>query len=209
MELFTQLFGDLLVFVYHCFDRSVIYGYLSHLSRPEQVVHFFRDVVGVAAVNKEVLTQRTADYQAWVEAFARNHRPPIEWAEKGVRKEEDQMFCGLLSPALLSRHCPGTGVVSAIVSALSPRGKKFQARRHRSVAADKLREMGHAIVPLQVTLPPARHRETSLARPPEQPSRLSSAAARPVYRLRQSRPHAQAAPVTNCSLRWRASVHPS
>ena len=42
MELFTQLFGDLLAFVYHCFDRIVIYGYLSGLSRPEQVVHFFR-----------------------------------------------------------------------------------------------------------------------------------------------------------------------
>src|SRR6202023_403313 len=31
MELFTQLFGDLLAFVYHCFDRIVIYGYLSGL----------------------------------------------------------------------------------------------------------------------------------------------------------------------------------
>src|SRR5215472_4971969 len=88
MELFTQLFGDLLAFVYHFFDRIVIYGYLSGLSRPEQVVHFFRNVVGVTTVDKEVLSQRTADYQAWVEAFARNHRLPIEWAEKGVRKED-------------------------------------------------------------------------------------------------------------------------
>jgi hypothetical protein len=88
MELFTQLFGDLLAFVYHCFDRIVIYGYLSGLARPEQVVHFFRQVVGVPVVSKEVLSQRTADYQAWVEAFARNHRLPIEWAEKGVRKED-------------------------------------------------------------------------------------------------------------------------
>jgi hypothetical protein len=88
MELFTQLFGDLLAFVYHCFDRIVIYGYLSGLSRPEQVVHFFRNVVGVAAVSKEVLSQRTADYQAWVEAYAHNHRLPIEWAEKGVRKQD-------------------------------------------------------------------------------------------------------------------------
>src|SRR5215469_12523876 len=88
MELFTQLFGELLAFVYHCFDRIVIYGYLSGLSRPEQVVHFFRNVVGVAAVDKEVLSQRTADYQTWVEAFARNHRLPIEWAEKGVRKKD-------------------------------------------------------------------------------------------------------------------------
>ena len=88
MELFTQLFGGLLAFVYHCFDRIVIYGYLSGLSRPQQVVHFFRNIVGVAAVSKEVLRQRTADYQAWVEAFARNHRLPIEWAQKGVRKED-------------------------------------------------------------------------------------------------------------------------
>src|SRR5215467_538242 len=88
MELFTQLYGDVLAFVYHCFDRIVIYGYLSGLSRPEQVVHFFRNVVGVASVSKEVLNQRTGDYQAWVEAYARNHRLPIEWAEKGVRKED-------------------------------------------------------------------------------------------------------------------------
>src|SRR6202035_90189 len=88
METFTQLFGDLLAFVYHCFDRIVIYGYLSGLSRPEQVVHFFGNVVGVAVIDKEVFSRRTADYQAWVEAFARNHRLPIEWAEKGVRKED-------------------------------------------------------------------------------------------------------------------------
>jgi hypothetical protein len=44
-------------------------------------VHFFRRVVGVAAVSKEVLSARTADYQNWVEAFARNHRLPIDWAE--------------------------------------------------------------------------------------------------------------------------------
>ena len=88
MEMFTKLFGDLLAFVYHCFDRIVIHGYLSALSRPEQVVHFFRQVLGVPVVSKEILSQRTADYQNWVEAFARNHHTPIEWAEKGVRKED-------------------------------------------------------------------------------------------------------------------------
>ena len=70
MDAFIQLFGNLLVFVYHCFDRIVIHGYLSALSRPEQVVHFFRQVIGVAAVDKEVLSRRTADYQNWVEAYA-------------------------------------------------------------------------------------------------------------------------------------------
>jgi len=88
MDLFTELFSDFLVFVYHCFDRIVIHGYLTALSRPELVVHFFRDIVGVVEVSKEALSQRTADYQNWVEAYARNHSIPIEWAEKGVRKED-------------------------------------------------------------------------------------------------------------------------
>jgi len=88
MELFNKLFGNLLAFVYHCFDRIVIHGYLSALSRPEKVVYFFRQVLGVPVVSKEILSQRTADYQSWVEAFARNHRTPIVWAEKGVRKED-------------------------------------------------------------------------------------------------------------------------
>ena len=88
MELFTKLFSSLLVFVYHCFDRIVIHGYLSGLSRPAQVVYFFRNVVGVPVVDKEVLSKRTKEDQGWVEAFARNHNLPMEWAEKGVRKED-------------------------------------------------------------------------------------------------------------------------
>jgi hypothetical protein len=88
MEEFTQLFGNLLAFVYHCFDRIVIHGYLSGLSRPEQVVYFVRQVLGLPVVNKEVLRQRTEDYRDWVEAYASNHHIPIEWTEKGVRKED-------------------------------------------------------------------------------------------------------------------------
>ncbi len=88
MEQFTKLFGNLLVFVYHCFDRIVINGYLKGLSRPEQVVHFVRQVLGIPVVSKEVLGQRTKDYQNWVEAYARNQKIPIEWAGKGVRKED-------------------------------------------------------------------------------------------------------------------------
>src|SRR5580765_3223026 len=88
MELFIRLFGDLLTFVYHCFDRIVIHGYLSGLSRPEQVVHFVHHVRGIPVVSKEVLSRRTDDYRDWVEAFARNHKIPMEWAEKGLRKED-------------------------------------------------------------------------------------------------------------------------
>ena len=88
METFTKLFGSLLVFVYHCFDRVVIHGYLSGLSRPGQVVHFFHDVVGEPVIDKAVLSRRTNEYQGWVEAYARNQGIPIEWAEAKVRKEE-------------------------------------------------------------------------------------------------------------------------
>ncbi len=47
METFMRLYGNLIVFVYHCFDRIVINGYLSMLSRPENVVYFFHQVVGI------------------------------------------------------------------------------------------------------------------------------------------------------------------
>jgi len=88
MKLFTKLFGDLLLFMYHCFDRLVINGYLSGLSRPEPVVYCFREVGGVPTITKEVLSRRTSDYQNWVEAFTRNQGIPIEWAESGVRKKD-------------------------------------------------------------------------------------------------------------------------
>jgi hypothetical protein len=88
MEEFTHLFSNLLAFIYDCFDRIVIHGYLSGLSRPEQVVYFVRQILGIPVVSKEVLSQRTRDYQNWVEAYAHNHHLPMEWAEKGVRKED-------------------------------------------------------------------------------------------------------------------------
>ena len=88
MEEFVRLFGELLTFVYHCFDRVVILGYLPLLTRPENLVHFFRDVRGVGAITKEVLRQRTDQYNKWVKAFAGNHGIALEWAQKGVRKED-------------------------------------------------------------------------------------------------------------------------
>lgn len=63
MELFAKLFSSLLVFVYHCFDRIVIHGYLSGISPPEQVVYSFRDVVGGPVVDKTVLSKRTGEYR--------------------------------------------------------------------------------------------------------------------------------------------------
>ena len=119
MERFTTLFGSLLVFVYHCFDRIVINGYLSGLSRPEHVVHFFRQVIGVTAIDKNVFFQRTKDYQDWVEAFARNHDIPAEWAAKGVRKEDDVL------PFLRRRERAGQYGVYFIFKSME-QGKTFR-----------------------------------------------------------------------------------
>jgi hypothetical protein len=88
METFAKLFGSLLALVYHCFDRIVILGHLPLLTRPENIVHFFRDIHQVKTISKEVLRQRTDDYHRWVEAFAKKRKIPMEWAEKGVRKED-------------------------------------------------------------------------------------------------------------------------
>jgi hypothetical protein len=94
METFGKLFGSLLAFVYHCFDRIVIQGYLPLLTREEHVVHFFRDVHGIYPITKEALATLTQQYQQWVEAYARDHRIRIEWADdkalkaKGLKRED-------------------------------------------------------------------------------------------------------------------------
>jgi hypothetical protein len=88
METFTKLFGSLLAFVYHCFDRIVILGHLPLLTRPENIVHFFRDLHQSGAITKAVLRKRTDEYNRWLAAFAVKRGIATEWAEKGVRKED-------------------------------------------------------------------------------------------------------------------------
>ena len=88
METFAALFERFLVFVYHCFDRIVIQGYMPLLTRPEHIVHFFRDVQGLYPITPQVLARRTPEYRAWVEGYARNHKIPILKAEKGVSRED-------------------------------------------------------------------------------------------------------------------------
>ena len=73
---------------YHCFDRIVINGHLSFLTRENNLVYFLREVCQKPKITKAVPAERTKDYQAWVAAYARNHQVPLVWAEKGVRKEE-------------------------------------------------------------------------------------------------------------------------
>lgn len=88
MQLFLKLFGPYLQWFYHCFDRIVINGYLSFLTRENNVAYFFREVCKKPKITKEVLAERTRHYQTWVGHYARNHRIPLIWAEKGVRKED-------------------------------------------------------------------------------------------------------------------------
>lgn len=88
METFAKLFERFLVFVYHCFDRIVLQGYLPLLTRPEHIVHFFRDVHGQYPITPQVLAKRTLEYRGWVQSYARNHKIPILKAEKGVSKED-------------------------------------------------------------------------------------------------------------------------
>ena len=88
METFHKLFGSLLSFVYHCFDRMVILAYLPLLTREENLVYFFRDVNGIWPITQEALRERTNRYRSGVDSYAADHGIPIEWAEKGVRKED-------------------------------------------------------------------------------------------------------------------------
>jgi hypothetical protein len=88
MRLFLKLFEAFLQWFYHCFDRIVINGYLSFLTREANVVYFFHDVRGEPVLTKELLRQRTDDYQRWVENYAIKNRIPILWAEAGVRKKD-------------------------------------------------------------------------------------------------------------------------
>jgi hypothetical protein len=70
------------------------------------VLHFFRNVVGVAVVDKEVFSRRTADYQAWVEAFARNHRLPIDASgacRSAISSRLDETYPGEVSSPRVRR----------------------------------------------------------------------------------------------------------
>ena len=89
MEKLSQLFGRSIRFAYHCFDRIVIRGYLTGLSRPEHVAYFFRTVKQVPCISKETLRQRTGEYMSWLNAYTENQGIPMSWAEKGARKKDD------------------------------------------------------------------------------------------------------------------------
>mgnify|MGYP001190515684 CR=1 FL=1 len=83
-----ELLGRQVQFASTAWDRLVLSGYLDRLQRPENIIYFFREVVGVPAVTPEVLMSRTAPYRAWVTGYAQQHAIPLLPAPKGQRKEE-------------------------------------------------------------------------------------------------------------------------
>jgi hypothetical protein len=83
-----ELLGPAVQWVYTCWDRIVLNGYIERLQRPENLIHFFHDVVGVACIEPAVLEQRTNAYKTWVRRVTDDEGIPVLAAPKGVRKED-------------------------------------------------------------------------------------------------------------------------
>ena len=89
MERLSAVLGQAVQFVYTCWDRIVLNGYLERLQRPEYLVHFFHDVVGIPCIEPSVLEQRTNAYKAWVRRVTDELGIPVLPAPpRGVRKED-------------------------------------------------------------------------------------------------------------------------
>jgi hypothetical protein len=84
----SELLGHAVQFVYTCWDRIVLSGYIERLQRPENLIYFFQDVVGINALEPAVLEQRTHAYKAWVRRITDQRGIPVLAAPRGVRKEE-------------------------------------------------------------------------------------------------------------------------
>jgi hypothetical protein len=76
-------------------QAAVILGHLPLLTRPENIVHFFRDVHQIKTISKEVLRQRTNDYHRWVEALSAS-------SSRDLTSGVENLVSG-------RRNCRGTG----------------------------------------------------------------------------------------------------
>jgi hypothetical protein len=88
MQRLLALLGNAVQFAYTCWDRIVVTGYIDRLQRPENLVYFFHDIVGVACIEPAVLEQRTAAYRAWVRRVTDQQAIPVLAAPSGVPKEQ-------------------------------------------------------------------------------------------------------------------------
>jgi len=84
----SAVLGQAVQFVYTCWDRIVLSGYIERLQRPENLIYFFREVVGIDAIEPAVLEQRTSAYKGWVRRTTQEQGIPVLAAPRGVRKED-------------------------------------------------------------------------------------------------------------------------
>jgi hypothetical protein len=88
MDRFSAVLGQVVQFAYTCWDRIVLSGYIERLQRPENLIWFFHDVVGIDCIEPAVLQQRTTAYKTWVRRITEEQGIPLLAAPHGVRKEE-------------------------------------------------------------------------------------------------------------------------
>jgi hypothetical protein len=89
MSELLAVLGSVVQFAYTCWDRIVLNGYLERLQRPENLVHFFHQVVGVDCIEPAVLERRTNAYKAWLRQVTEEHDIPLLPAPpKRVRNED-------------------------------------------------------------------------------------------------------------------------
>ena len=93
MERLLELLGPAVQFAYTCWDRIVLHGYIERLQRPENLVYFLRNVVGVDCIEPAVLEQRSNAYKAWVRRVTDELGIPVLQAPpappRGQRKEDE------------------------------------------------------------------------------------------------------------------------
>src|SRR5713101_5659964 len=88
MDRLSAVLGQAVQFVYTCWDRIVLAGYIERLQRPENLIYFFHEVVGIQAIEPAVLEQRTNAYKAWMRRITDELGIPVVTAPHGVKKEE-------------------------------------------------------------------------------------------------------------------------
>jgi hypothetical protein len=88
MHRLSAVLGQAVQFAYICWDRIVLSGYIERLQRPENLIYFFHNIVGIDTIEPAVLEQRTNAYKAWVRRVTQEQAIPVLAAPRGARKEE-------------------------------------------------------------------------------------------------------------------------
>ncbi len=116
MDRLSELLGQHVHFSYTALDRLVLNAYIGTLQRPENLVHFFHNVVQVACIEPEVLARRSDAYKAWVRQYTQDEQIPVLQAPKAARKED------LVQPYY--RRLKGREGIACVLTSME-RGKTF------------------------------------------------------------------------------------